>query len=116
MSAICGWFETPVGGDPAAVAHAMAQELPGGATPQVAVLTPRTALIVSGADSWVSADGIQAAAVDGVPDFTSDELRALATQAGPARALFAAYERHGTDLARALRGAFAFMLLDGRTG
>jgi asparagine synthase (glutamine-hydrolysing) len=118
MSGLCGWFRSERAGfvDPRVIA-AMAAPLNrfDGSTVYSAS-ADFGAVAASGGNASVFQEDARLVAVWGHGRFADTDLEALARQQGAARALAQGYARKGSGVLAALEGAFAFAILDGRSG
>jgi len=115
MSGLCGWFANAAalgyGDELAAIAQRQGSQLPGHGAIQVLRTDPSMGLVLRDAEGAVNLDGTLAVGIDGEPRLDSSLLR-LANADGLAQAVLAAYQQHGADVVRLLRGNFAMVILD----
>ena len=115
MSGFCGWIGMEVG-DPGSILKPMADRLPPGAGSQIAC--PSAGLALSDQDQTGSCaeDGPLIAVIEGYPRWDDGTLAEEAREYGHAKALLAAYRRHGSSLLERLKGAFALAVLETDSG
>lgn len=115
MSGFCGWIGMEVG-DPGSILKPMADRLPPGAGSQIAC--PSAGLALSDQDQTGSCaeDGPLIAVIEGYPRWDDGTLAEEAREYGHAKALLAAYRRHGASLLERLKGAFALAVLETDSG
>jgi asparagine synthase (glutamine-hydrolysing) len=116
MSGLCGWFGGAESADPQTIA-AMAAPLnrfDGSAVRSAS--GSFGAVAVSGANADLFQDGDLLVAVWGNARFADADLAAQAQRHGAARALAQGYRRTGSEVLKALSGACALAVLDGRSG
>jgi asparagine synthase (glutamine-hydrolysing) len=115
MSGLCGWFANAAaveyGDELAAIAQRQGAQLPGDGVVQVLRADAAMGLVLRDAAGAVSSDGTIAVGIDGEPRLDRSLLR-LAEADGLARAVLAAYQQHGADVVRLLRGNFCMVILD----
>src|SRR5258707_12718933 len=118
MSGLCGWFRGEGAGFAAPQAMAgMTGPLNRFDGSKVhSASTGFGAVAAAGGDASVVQDGERLVAVWGQARFADADLAALAQREGTARALAQGYARQGRGVLKALEGAFAFAILDGRIG
>ena len=116
MSGFCGWIGMEVG-DPGSILKPMADRLPpGGAGSRIA--RPNAGLALSAQDRTGSCaeDGRLISVIEGYPRWDDGTLAEEAREYGQAKALLAAYRRHGSSLLERLKGAFALAVLETDSG